>query len=256
MPARSSAQTRKRIYIVDRDRTVCETLGKTFAALGYEVRLAASPQALAAAPLPDINCCVLVDVSFTDQSAFDLQRHYAEAAAPVALVFMTAQGDIAMAVNAMKRGAVDFLTKPLRMSELLPAVDLALLRSAQQRDARKNQTEMSERVARLTPRESAVLALVLQGKRNKQIADQLQSQESTVKVHRSRLMRKLEVRTLAELLRAAPLLAHVERDGPGRSAVAVRWSVAAARGGAGAESLAPQGVSKRFRRHPARNIRE
>lgn len=256
MPARSSAHPRKRIYIVDRDRTVCETLGKTFASLGYEVRLAASPQALAAAPLPDVNCCVLVDVSFTDQSAFDLQRHYADAAAPVALVFMTAQGDIAMAVNAMKRGAVDFLTKPLRMSELLPAVDLALLRSAQQRDARKSQTEMSERVARLTPRENAVLALVLQGKRNKQIADQLQSQESTVKVHRSRLMRKLEVRTLAELLRAAPLLAPAERDGLGRGTVA-GWVLAPMRSGAGAVPLAPlAGAAKGLRRHSPRNIRE
>jgi len=210
MGSRATPNSRKRIYIVDRDRTVCETLAKTFVALGYDVRVAPSAAALASTPLPDISCCVLIDVSFSDQSAFDLQQHFLDHDADVDVVFMTAHGDISMAVNAMKRGAVDFLTKPLRMSELLPAIDAALLRSAQRRDARRRHAQFNARIARLTPREREVLALVLQGKRNKQIADALASQESTVKVHRSRLMRKLEVRTLADLLRIG---AQFGRDG-------------------------------------------
>lgn len=200
MAKRPVPQTKKRVYIVDRDRTVCETLGKTFASFGYEVRMAASPSALAGASFIDSTCCLLLDVSFGDQSAFELQDHLQRVDAPVDIVFMTGQGDISMAVNAMKRGAVDFLTKPLRMSELLPAVDAALQRSALRREARRRHAQFTARVARLTPRERQVLALVLRGQRNKQIADALASQESTVKVHRSRLMRKLEVRTLAELL--------------------------------------------------------
>ena len=212
MGSRSSASTKRRVYIVDRDKALCGTLERTLASLGYDVRSAASAAALAAMPLPDINCCVLVDISFSDQSAFDLQRHFLDTGADVDVVFMTAQGDISMAVSAMKRGAVDFLTKPLRMSELLPAVDAALLRSAQRRDLRRHRALLSARVARLTPREREVLALVLQGKRNKHIADALASQESTVKVHRSRLMRKLAVRTLADLLRIG---VHLGNDAPG-----------------------------------------
>lgn len=212
MAKRPVPQAKKRVYIVDRDRTVCETLGKTFASFGYEVRVAASPSALAGVSFNESTCCLLLDVSFADQSAFELQDELKRVDAPVDIVFMTGQGDISMAVNAMKRGAVDFLTKPLRMSELLPAVDAALQRSAVRREARRRHAQFTTRIARLTPREREVLTLVLRGQRNKQIADTLASQESTVKVHRSRLMRKLEVRTLAELLRlGAELDARPER---------------------------------------------
>lgn len=222
MSVRATANARKRIYIVDRDRIESETLAKTLVALGYHVRVVASAAELAGAPLPDVDCCVLLDVSFSDQSAFELHQHFLDSDADVDVVFMTAHSDISMAVAAMKRGAVDFLTKPLRLSELLPAVDTALLRSALRRDARRRRAQFDARVARLTPREREVLALVLEGKRNKQIADALASQESTVKVHRSRLMRKLEVRTLADLLRIgaelgrdrAPSSGNAPRHGP------------------------------------------
>lgn len=197
----TSPSRRKRIHVVDGDRRAGDALAKALAPLGYEVRIALSAAAFAAATLPDVDCCVLIDVSFNDQSGFELQQHLIDSGSDAGIVFMTAHADIPMAVTTMKRGAVDFLAKPLRMSELLPAVDAALLRSARRRAARRRHAEFSERVARLTPREREVLALVLEGKRNKQIADALASQESTVKVHRSRLMRKLEIRSLAELLR-------------------------------------------------------
>ena len=216
MAKRPVPHTNKRVYIVDRDRTVCETLGKTFASFGYEVRVAASASALAGTSFAESTCCLLLDVSFSDQSAFELQDHLQRLDSPVDIVFMTAQGDISMAVNAMKRGAVDFLTKPLRMSELLPAVDTALQRSALRREARRRHALFTARVALLTPREREVLKLVLRGQRNKQIADALASQESTVKVHRSRLMRKLEVRTLAELLRIGAELESRPERGPVR----------------------------------------
>lgn len=217
MSTRTSPNPRKRIYVVDRDRAACETLAKTLISLGYDLRVAPSAAALAGAPLPDVNCCVLVDVSYNDPSAFELQQHFLDNDADVGVVFMTAHGDISMAVTAMKRGAVDFLTKPLRMSELLPAVDAALLHSAERRDARRHRAQFNARVARLTPREREVLALVLEGKRNKQIADALASQESTVKVHRSRLMRKLEVRTLADLLRIGSELGRDSGQAPGKA---------------------------------------
>ncbi len=201
MTVRASAISKKRVYVVDGDRAASDTLAKTLVTLGYDARLAPSAVALAGTTVPDVNCCVLVDISFTDQSAFGLLQHLHDTDADVGVVFMTARADISMAVTAMKRGAIDFLVKPLRMSELLPAVEAALLHSAQRRDVRLRRAQFSARAARLTPREREVLALVLEGKRNKQIADALASRESTVKVHRSRLMRKLETQTLAELLR-------------------------------------------------------
>ncbi len=242
--ARHATAAKRRIYIIDPDRAVCEALGKTFTALGYDVRVAGSAAAFASAPLPDINCCVLVDVSFRDQSGFDLLRHLQDADAIAEIVFMTAHADISMAVNAMKRGAVDFLTKPLRMSELLPAVDTALVRSAHRRDGRRRRAQFSASVALLTPREKEVLALVLQGKRNKQIADALASQESTVKVHRSRLMRKLGVRTLADLLRAG-----AQFDADGRAP-----SLDPARNGHAAFPVVP-GTLPRFDHAPLRSSR-
>lgn len=196
VPAKSS----RRIYIVDPDAAAGAALREALSALGYDARSTGSVASIiAAAPAKRI-ACVLVDASPGDPSAFALQQYLHERDADAGVVFMAAHADIAMAVTAMKRGAIDFLVKPLRMSELLPAVEAALAYGERKREARQHDAETATRLARLTPREREVFALVVQGKRNKAIAEALGSRESTVKVHRSRLMRKLGVKTLADLL--------------------------------------------------------
>lgn len=218
--AKRPAAARRRVYIVDRDLALCEALARTFVSFGYDVRAVNGVEALAGEPYDDAACCLLLDVSLGDRSAFALQERLRADDAIVEVVFMTADADVAMAVAAMKSGAVDFLTKPLRVSEVLPAVDAALQRSTLRLEARQRSAQWGERMSRLTPREHEVFMLVLRGRRNKQIADLLGSQESTVKVHRSRLMRKLEVRTLADLLRIGAGVTPAARprdaaDGPG-----------------------------------------
>lgn len=188
------------IYIVDRDAAACEMLSRTFVSLGYDVHV--TPRATALTLHPPASACVLADVSVDDESALDLQRHFADGDQGIEVVFITGNGSVPLAVRAMKTGAVDFLTKPLRMAELLPAVESALDRSARRRDHARDTSAFGDRLRRLTPREREVLALILAGKRNREIAEMLESREATIKVHRTRLMRKLELHSLAELLRA------------------------------------------------------
>jgi len=190
----------KRVHIVDDDASIRDGLYRLLSGLGYDVTTHGSAAAFLADAQIDRPCCLLLDVCLADQSGFRLQQQLLNIEAGVAIVFMTGHGDIAMGVRAMKAGAIDFLTKPLRTSELVSAIELALANSCESQRVRLKQLQARELYARLTPREREVLALVLMGARNKQIADALESQEATVKVHRSRLMRKLEARTLAELL--------------------------------------------------------
>ena len=190
----------KRVYIVDAETSVRSGLARILSEQGYDVRSYASAAAFLADAAIDHPCCLLLDVCLTEQSGFRLQLQLHQLEANVQIVFMTGHGDIAMGVRAMKAGAIDFLTKPLRTNELVAAIELALARSRERHGIRLKQLQARELFARLTPREREVLALVLRGKRNKQIADALDSQEATVKVHCSRLMHKLEARTLAELL--------------------------------------------------------
>lgn len=196
MPAKPS----RRVYIVDPDAAAGAALRETLSSLGYDVRNAVSASAFITARSNGV-ACVLVDVSSPEASAFDLQQRLLARGADVGIVFTATHADIPTVVAAMKRGAIDFLLKPLHLGELVAAVEAALAHGQRKRDARRSDARTAARLARLTPREHEVFALVVQGKRNKAIADELGSRESTVKVHRSRLMRKLEVTTLADLLR-------------------------------------------------------
>jgi FixJ family two-component response regulator len=197
------------VFVVDEGAAHRKWLTRLLAERGYGVKAFTSAAAfLAERPIVH-PCCLLVDVSSSDQSAFKLLFHPQQAGAGIPIVFMTADGDISLGVRAMKAGAIDVLTKPLRTGDLMQAVDSALARSREWQGAHLMQMQARERYTRLTPRERQVLVLVLLGRRNKQIADALASRESTVKVHRSRLMRKLEVRSLAELLRIGQQLGHV-----------------------------------------------
>ena len=210
---------KKWVYIVDEAAAHRKSLTRILAERGCRVKSFASASAfLAESPIVR-PCCLLLDVSLRDESGFKLLFHLQQAGAGVPIVFMTADGDIALGVRAMKAGAIDVLTKPPGIGDLLSAVETAHAKSREWQGARLMQLQARELYARLTPREREVFALVLHGRRNKQIADALESQESTVKVHRSRLMRKLEARTLAELLQIGQQLgltpdAPVARNSP------------------------------------------
>ncbi len=194
-------KTKEWVYVVDDAAAHRKWLTRLLTEAGHRVKSYPSAAAfLAEAPVAR-PCCLLLDVSLHDQSGLKLQHHLTQLDAGVPIVFMTADGDIALGVRAMKAGAIDVLTKPLCAGELLPAVESAHAKSRDWQGAHSLRMHARALYARLTPREREVLALVLRGRRNKQIADALASRESTVKVHRSRLMRKLEARTLAELLR-------------------------------------------------------
>lgn len=197
------------IYVVEEAAAHRERLTRHLAELGYVVDAFASAAAFQAEALIVHPCCLLLDVSLDDQSGFELQHRLQQTDAGVPIVFMTADGDIALGVRAMKAGAIDVLTKPLRADELLPALERAHAKSGEWQSAQLVQRQARALYARLTPRECEVFALVVRGSRNKRIADVLASRESTVKVHRSRLMRKLEAGTLTDLLRIGQLLALV-----------------------------------------------
>src|SRR5208282_4008534 len=191
----------KTVYIVDGELSVRKRLTRLLADAGYDAQSFASADAFLLFAILDQPCCLLLDVRVSDRRSFALHERLRSSGFKVPVIFMTGHVNVAMVVRAMKAGAIDFLSKPVSKSKLLPAVRLALVKSAEWHATRLKQLLARERLARLTPREREVFALVLAGKRNKQIADTLASQEATVKVHRSRLMRKLETGTLAELLR-------------------------------------------------------
>ena len=191
----------KRVYIVDGEISARKRLTRLLSDSGYGAQAFASADAFLFLASLDQPCCLLLDVCVPDRRGFALHERLRSSGVRVPVIFTSGHVNIAMVVRAMKTGAIDFLTKPVTKSKLLPAVRLALAKSAEWHATRLNQLLARERLARLTPREREVFALVLAGKRNKQIADTLASQEATVKVHRSRLMRKLETGTLAELLR-------------------------------------------------------
>jgi FixJ family two-component response regulator len=140
-------------------------------------------------------------------SGLDLQHELQTSNTPLPIIFITGHGDIPMSVKAIKRGAVDFLPKPVQDKDLLPAIEQALARARQEDDERRELGDIQRRLGTLTPRERQVMALVVRGLLNKQIAFELGTVEKTVKVHRARVMEKMEVQSLAELVRLAQRVA-------------------------------------------------
>jgi FixJ family two-component response regulator len=189
------------VYVVDDEECVRRALARLIQAAGYRVRTYECAQAF----LDDRQAghepaCVVLDVQMPDLSGLDLQREL-DAALPV--VFVTGHGDIAMTVDAIKAGATDFLTKPVCEADLLRAITQALARSAELVEQQRELDELCGRLERLTPREREVMELVVMGRLNKQVASELGTVEKTVKAHRARVMQKMEVTSLAELVRVA-----------------------------------------------------
>jgi FixJ family two-component response regulator len=200
-------QSEQHVYIVDSDPRVANQLARPLAATGCRVTSVASAQAFLADVCLHASSCALLDLDLPDQDGFAVLEQLQRRKLAIPIIFTTARGDIATCVRAMRAGVVDFLIKPLAYDELLDSIARALAIGMHWRAALAEEALACELLARLTIRERQVLELVLAGRRNKEIATALASQEATIKVHRSRLMRKLEVRSLVELVRFGRYLA-------------------------------------------------
>jgi FixJ family two-component response regulator len=194
------------VLVVDDDPDLRASVGRLLRSVGIESQLFASISDFLKSDPPDGPACLVLDVRLPGQSGLDLQRELAVANRELPIIFITGHGDIPMTVQAMKGGAIEFLTKPFRDQALLDAIHLGLARDGAARENRKILVALAERFASLSPRERDIMVQVVRGRLSKQIAGDLGIAEATVKVHRSRLMRKMKARSLPELGRMADKL--------------------------------------------------
>jgi FixJ family two-component response regulator len=200
------------IYLVDDDTGVLKALTRVLNGQGYDVLTFSSPTEFLARHDPSIPGCAIFDVSMPGLDGIELQAALKAGGVERPVIFITGVGDIPVTVKAMKAGAVDFLTKPVKSRELLAAVALAVEKDARTRELCNELASINERLATLTPREREVLTHVVAGQLNKQIAGDLGIVEKTIKLHRGRMMHKMGVRTVAELVRIAERAGIVPTD--------------------------------------------
>ena len=214
-PAGSPAPT---ICIVDDDLAALTGLSRLLRSAGFAVAAFSSSREFLERHDPDAHGCLILDLAMPELDGLELQQVLAAGGGALPIVFLTGHGDIPKSVRAMKAGADDFLTKPVRDADLLEAVRAAVERDRLQRQARADAAEIAQRLATLTPRERQVLEHVVAGQLNKQAAADLGIVEKTVKVHRARVMRKMKVQSVAELVRLAERagIGASIADGPGR----------------------------------------
>jgi FixJ family two-component response regulator len=191
------------VYLVDDDAGVLKGLSRLLRARGYEVRSFASAGEFLRQHDPAIPGCAVLDIAMPDLNGIELQEALISADAHRPVIFLTGKGDIPTSVRAMRAGAVDFLTKPVKEGAMLEAIGRARESDARDRERSCELNAIQSKIRTLTPREREVLAHVVAGRLNKQIASDLGTVEKTVKVHRSRMMVKLGIRTVADLVRMA-----------------------------------------------------
>ena len=208
---------RSTVLVVDDDASVREALSDLFQSVGLRVEVFASTQEFLKNTRPEGPSCLVLDVRLPGKSGLDFQQELNAANINLPIVFLTGHGDIPMSVRAMKAGAVEFLTKPFREQDLLDAVQTALERDRLNREDEALIAMLRQRFASLTPREQAILTLVVAGRRNKQIAFEIGTSEVTVKVHRTNLMRKMQASSLADLIIMAGKLGIARQSSIARS---------------------------------------
>jgi FixJ family two-component response regulator len=194
------------VFIVDDDSRICEALHELLASAGLYAATFSSASEYMEFAKPDAPACLILDVQLPDINGLDLQRRIADGEHPP-IIFITGYGDIPSSVRAIKAGAIDFLTKPFRGQELLDSIHLALAQDDAARFERAELAGLRRRLACLTPREREVLPLVVGGLLNKQAAAELGISETTLQIHRSKIMHKMAADSLAELVRMAGKLA-------------------------------------------------
>jgi FixJ family two-component response regulator len=211
------------VFIVDDAREVRMGLSRLLAAAGYRVRAFESAACFLQEHEPEAPGCLLLDVCMPGLSGLELQHSLIGSPGARPIVFLTGRGDIQTSVHAMKEGAVDFLTKPVDEQQLFAAVDQALQRDSEQRLERAIRDTIQRRLAMLTPRERQVMAHVIRGRLNKQIAADLGTGEKTVKVHRARVMSKMVARSVAELVQLAARVGVGIEPSVSSGASAINW---------------------------------
>ena len=194
------------VFVVDDDASMRDAISRLLNAVGLTVQTFASARAFLNRRLPDVPGCVVLDVRLPGLSGLDLQREMVERGIHIPVVFITGHGDIPMSVQAMKAGAVEFLTKPFRDQDLLDAVRSGIQLDRKAREERAELAELRDCVRQLTQREQEVMSLVVSGLLNKQIALQLGTSEKTIKIHRGQVMRKMRANSLADLVRMSQKL--------------------------------------------------
>jgi len=194
------------VMIIDDDPGVRDSLGKLLRSAGFRVSLHGSVSEFLAAGRSEGPACLVLDVRLPGQSGLELQRELAGTQRPLPIIFITGHGDIPMSVQAMKGGAIEFLTKPFREQDLLEAIHLGHARDRARLEQERTMAELRVRFESLSPREREVMAFVVSGRLNKQIAADLGVSEITVKVHRGNVMRKMRASSLPDLTRMADQL--------------------------------------------------
>jgi two-component system response regulator FixJ len=189
------------VFVVDDDAPVRDAIALLLETVELPCETFASAQDFLAAYDGGRSGCLVLDIRMPGMSGLELQEHLRQAGSPIPIVFITGHGDIPMAVEAMKRGAVDFIRKPFRDQELLDRIQEALSEDDTRRAAYRNLGEIRDRVGKLTPREREVFRRVAAGQANKVVAIELGISERTVEIHRSQVMQKTQARTLADLVR-------------------------------------------------------
>jgi FixJ family two-component response regulator len=191
------------VFAVDDDPSVCRAVARLLRSAGWRVKAFSSAAEFLQFERPDAPSCLVLDVQLPDLDGLALQHSLAEGHVALPIIFITGHGDIPMTVHAMKAGAVDFLPKPIDDEALIRAVEQALAQDAAKREANSDVSAIWRCFESLSPREREVLGHVVGGKLNKQIAHRLGVTEKTIKVHRGQVMRKMQARSLAELVRMA-----------------------------------------------------